>query len=173
MFVLRDILQQATSKAEAEAYLLQVNRTWAMWVGVGDYATQQFNLVGYKQDSLVVYTDVTAPDETGQPYLESIAYVDKHPQPSGEGPTGTLPTALQDFYGDITQENTKIITQFHSTGDLHIASYDFTRKVMYLSIGRINYRGEYKPVDSTDNNAWKSYNRPYLQFNLEDFWQGV
>ena len=67
----------------------------------------------------------------GQPYLESIAYVDKHPQPSGEGPKGTLPTALTDFYGNITSETSKIIIQSHQTGDVHIASYDYSAKVMY------------------------------------------
>lgn len=173
IFVLRDILEQSKNRVDAETYLMEANRTWAIWVGVGDYETQRFDLVGYKEDSLVVYTDVTAPEQTGQPYLESIAYVDKHPQPSGEGPTGTLPTVLQDFYGDITQENTKIITQYHQTGDLHIASYDFTAKFMYLSVGRINHDGQYGPSDGSNNNLWKAYNRPYLKFNLEDLWQGV
>lgn len=70
-------------------------------------------------------------DGRGQPYLESIAYVDKHPQPSGEGPKGTLPTALTDFYGNITSETSKIIIQSHQTGDVHIASYDYSAKVMY------------------------------------------
>jgi hypothetical protein len=173
IFVLRDILQQSKNRVEAEAYLKQANRTWAIWVGIGDYETQTFDLVGYKEASLEVWTDVTAPAQTGQPYLESIAYVDKHPQPSGEGPTGTLPSALTDFYGQITQETTKIITQYHKTGDLHIASYDFTTAVMYLSLGRVNHEGNYGPSDGTDMNVWKAYNRPYLKFNLADFWEGV
>ena len=67
----------------------------------------------------------------GQPYLESIAYVDKHPQPSGEGPKGSLPTALADFYGNITSETSKIIVQNHQTGDVHITTYDYSAKVMY------------------------------------------
>ena len=63
-------------------------------VGVGDHATHKFDLIGYKEDSAFVYDDVTMPSMTGQPYIDSIAYVDKHPQPSGEG-------ALLDFYGHI------------------------------------------------------------------------
>jgi hypothetical protein len=118
VLVLRHILEKSNSKADAETYIQSVKRTWAMWVGVGDFATNTFDLVGYKQDSAIVYTDVTTPAMTGQPYLESIAYVDKHPQPSGEGPTGTLPTALADFYGNITSETSKIITQYHGTGDV-------------------------------------------------------
>jgi hypothetical protein len=109
---------------------------------------------------------------TGQPYLENVAYVDKHPQPSGEGPTGTLPTSLADFYGNITSENSKVIAQYHQTGDVHIATYDYSAKVMYASFGKTNHKGEYKPVDGDDSNVWKAYNRPYLKFDLNDLWNG-
>jgi hypothetical protein len=88
-------------------------------------------------------------------------------QPSSEGPTGTLPTALQDFYGNISCETSKIITQYHGTGDLHIPSYDFDAKQLYVSIGRINHDGNYGP---TGGSEWKAYNRPYLKFNLDDLW---
>jgi hypothetical protein len=84
VFVLRDILEKAKSKVDAEAIIQASNRTWGMWVGIGDYATQTFDLVAYRQKDAVVYTDVTAPAQTGQPYLENVCYVDKHPQPSGK-----------------------------------------------------------------------------------------
>jgi hypothetical protein len=80
VFVLRDILQQSKNRQDAEAYLQQANRTWGIWIGIGDHESQVLDLVGYQQASVEVYTDVTAPTMTGQPYLESIAYVDKHPQ---------------------------------------------------------------------------------------------
>jgi len=147
------------------------NRTWAMWVGVGDHESNKLDLVGYMQSGSTTYTDVTAPSMTGQPYLENIAYVDKHPQPSGDGPTGSLPTALTDFYGNITQETTKVIVQHHQTGDLHIASYDFTADLLYVSIGRINHAGNYGP-EGGDNSLWKAYNRPYLKWSLTDLWAG-
>ena len=56
------------------------NRTWAIFIGVGDYDTNSLDIIGYKQDSAVAYTDVTMPSMTGQPYLENVCYVDKHPQ---------------------------------------------------------------------------------------------
>jgi len=171
VFVLRDILEYSVNRAAAEAYIQNAKRTWGMWVGIGDYETQVFDLVGYTQASATVYTDVTAPAETGQPYLESIAYVDKHPQPSGDGATGSLPTGLTDFYGNISCEVNKIIVQNHQTGDLHIASYDYTQKVMYVAIGRINRDGEYGP-EGGDTSAWKAYNRPHLKFSLPDLWAG-
>jgi hypothetical protein len=172
IFVLRDILEHSKNKADAEQYLSQVQRTWGMWIGVGDYETQQFDLVGYKQDSAVAYTDVTMPSMTEMPYLENVCYVDKHPQPSHDGVNGTLPTYLTDYYGDLSMENARIGVRHHQTGDVHIASYDFGKKQMIVSIGRINEDGDYGPVGSSDMSVWKAYNRPYIQFDLEEMWQG-
>lgn len=173
IFVLRDILEQSRTRQEAEEYLINANRTWAIWAGIGDYKSQVFDLVGYKQDSVEVWTDVTAPIQTGMPYMANLAYVDKHPQPSNDGATGTLPTALTDFYGNIDLETSKVITQFHQTGDLHIASYDFTAGTMNVAIGRINAKGDYMPEGGADSSVWKAYNRPYLKFTLADLWAGV
>jgi len=170
VFVLRDVLQLSGTKEEAVSYIQAANRTWGMWVGIGDYASQQFNLVAYSQKSAEVYDDKTMPAQTGQPYFESLVYVDKHPQPTHDGATGSLPTVLGDLYGSISIENTKIVTQFHETGDLHIASYDFTAKQMNVAIGRINKDGKYGP-DGGDE--WKAYNRPYLKFDLTDLWDGL
>lgn len=172
VFVLRDILQNSKNRAEAETYVKSAARTWAIWIGIGDYETMKFDLVGYKQSDVQVYTDETIGTMTGQPYLESIAYVDKHPQPSHDGPTGTLPTALTDFWGNITSENSKIITKYHNTGDVHIASYDFEAKNLYVAIGRINHQGNYGPEGSSDMDQWKAYNRPYIKFAMNDLWEG-
>jgi hypothetical protein len=173
VLVLREILEFSKTKEDAEAYLASIKRTWAMWVGIGDYASQSFNLVGYKEDSATPYTDVTMPQMTGQPFLEDLCYVDKHPQPSGDGPTGTLPTALQAFYGNITLDTTKVTTQYHQTGDLHTAIYDYKAKQMYVSIGRINHEGKYCPEsDCSDSDKWMAYNRPSVKFNLDDLWAG-
>ena len=67
---------------DAETYVQNAHRTWAMWIGIGDHETNVFDLVGYTMDAADVYTDVTMPSMTGQPFIESIAYVDKHPQVS-------------------------------------------------------------------------------------------
>ncbi len=125
----------------------------------------------FVQSSADVYTDVTMPSVTGQPYLENLIYVDKHPQPSGDGPTGSLPTSLADFYGKMSLENARIIVQYHETGDAHIAFYDFGANKLMFSIGRINEDGNYGPTGG-NMNSWKAYNRPYLQYSLEDLWAG-
>eukprot|EP01034_Spumella_vulgaris_P036469 gene36469-44978_t len=107
-------------------------------------------------------TDVTTPSITGQPYFGHVAFVDKHPQPTHDGVNGSLPTGILDFWGRISQETAKTITQAHETGDLHIASYDFTAKLMYVKYG----------PEGGDTNIWKAYNRPYLKFDLNDLWTG-
>jgi len=173
IFVLRDILQQSRNRKDAEQYLMHANRTWGIFVGIGDYETNVFDLVAYQQSGVGAYTDVTMPTVTGQPYLESIAYVDKHPQPSHDGAEGTLPTALSDFWGNISLETSKTITQYHETGDLHIASYDFGAKDMYMAVGRVNSKGDYMPTGGEDSSEWKAYNRPYLKFSMADLWAGL
>jgi hypothetical protein len=60
-----------------------------------------------------------------------------------------------------------VVTQYHHTGDVHIASYDFESKEMYLAIGKIDGDGNYG-IDHAGN----ACNRPYVKFNLEDLWQG-
>ena len=171
VFVLRDILQYAASREEAEAYVQSVNRTWAIFIGVGDFTTQKFDIIGYKQSEAVPYDDVTMPDVTEQPPMDSLVYVDKHPQPSNDGPNGTLPSALKDFYGDISASNSRTILQYHQTGDVHIAIYDYAANEMLVSIGRVNQQGKYMPEGGTDDSLWKAYNRPYLRFHLEDLWE--
>lgn len=175
VFALRYILEFAKSKEEAVEYLQSIHRTWAMWIGVGDFASQELNLVGYKEESATAYTDVTMPAMNGQPFLDSVAYVDKHPQPSNDGANGTLPTALTSFYGQINMDTTKQIIQYHQTGDLHAAAYDFHSKKMQLTIGKINENGEYHPDADTnpaDSCAWCAYNRPWLSFDMVDLWTG-
>jgi len=169
VFVLREILENSRTKLDAEKYLETIQRTWAIWIGVGEYSSMTLDLVGYTQANSTAYTDVTMPSMTGQPYIQSVCYVDKHPQPSGDS---SLPTALTDFWGNMTLENNKIITLYHQTGDVHIASYDFYQKQMYVAIGRVNHEGDYMPVGGTDDSVWKAYNRPYIAFNLEDLWAG-
>lgn len=172
VFVLRDLLQKAGTREEAEAHMNEVKRTFAIWVGVGDYASQKMDIVGYLEASATPYTDVTMPSNTGQQYIENVVYVDKHPQPSHDGTTGTLPVGLEDFWGNLTMANSRMVLQSHQTGDQHIAMYDFGNEQMLVSIGRINEDGDYGPVGG-DLSSWKAYNRPYLQFSLQDLWTGA
>ena len=171
VFVMRDVLEHSKTRVEAEEYMQSASRTWGIWLGIGDFDTQVMDIVGYKQDSSIPYTDVTMPEQTEMPYMESMVYVDKHPQPSHDGVNGTLPTALGDFYGDMTPENARVVVQYHQTGDAHIAMYDYGASKLLFAIGRINEDGEYGPVDG-DLSSWKAYNRAYLSYDMNDLWEG-
>jgi hypothetical protein len=169
-FVLRQILEHSATRQEAEIYVNSIHRTWAMFIGVGDFTSQQFDLIGYREQGAQIYSDQTITEVTSQPIMNQIAYVDKHPQPSGDD---HLPSALSSLYGNLTAPNCRMVTQYHETGDVHIAFYDFANKQMLLSIGRTNSKGEYRPEGSDgDSNVWKAYNRPYIQFDLGKLFSG-
>jgi len=148
VFVLREILQNTQSRAEAETYMQNANRTWGIWVGVGDFTSQEADIVGYQQASAVPYTPETMPTITLQPYMEDLVYIDKHGQPSDDT---TLPTVLADYHGKLTLTNAPTVTQFHRTGDHHIAFYDYANTgTIIFSIGRINEHGDYGPEGGDD-----------------------
>lgn len=140
VFVLRDILQLSKNRAEAEEYMKNAERTFAIFVGVGDFESQRMDIVGYKEDSATVYDDQNITLVTEMPVLDSVVYVDKHPQPSTDA---KLPTALTDYYGQLNMDNSRIVVQYHQTGDQHIAMYDFGANEMLLSVGKINEDGDY------------------------------
>ena len=166
IFVLRDLLQWSRTKEDAEAYMKGANRTWAMWVGVGDYASQSLDLIGYSQESAPAFNDETIGSMTNMPYFEDITYVDKHPQPSNLGDL-SLPTVLSQYYGSFTLDSMKDVVFQHGTGDVHWAAYDFGERQMLLAIGKTDDKGNF-----VDGNGGKAYNRPSIQFDLEDLWTG-
>ena len=170
VYVLRDLLQLSQNKEDAEKHMAEVKRTWAMYVGVGDFVSQKMDIVLYQQASAIPYTDVTMPTVTSQPYLESVVYVDKHAQPSNYDPNDSdeLYTPLSDFYGDISLDTARTIIQYHRSGDVHIQQVDFGEGVVQVAIGRVDIHGRY----GDDNTMWKAYNRPFVRFNLKDLWTG-
>ena len=70
VLVIRSILESSMDRASAEQYLLDINRTWSIWLGIGDYASQKFDLVGYKQVRMCEErkTRVGAKDERRTPF---------------------------------------------------------------------------------------------------------
>lgn len=168
-FTLRYVLQHSASKEDAEKFAQDSKRTWAMFMGLGDFASQKFDLVAYRMQDANVYDDTNIHEITSMPVLKDVAYVDKHPQPSDDP---SLPQALSDFYGNITMENARVITQYHKTGDVHIAVYDYSAREMLVSIGRVNKEGQYMPEGGTQKDVWEAHNRPFLRFNLNDLFQG-
>jgi hypothetical protein len=143
-----------------------MTRTWAIFLGVGDYETQEMDIVGYRAADFHAYTPETMPDVTSQPYIQDVVYVDKHAQPSDDT---TLSSMLIQYHGNMTMDVTKKIVATHETGDMHIAVYDYgANPTMWLSVARINAEGDFGP----DGHIWKACYRPFLQFNLADLFSG-
>jgi hypothetical protein len=110
VFVMRDVLELSPNRSAAEAYMTSDDRrTWAVWLGVGDYATQRLDIVGYREANLSAFTPETMPSVTSQPYMADLVYVDKHTQPSD---STELPGLLAAHYGSIDiAATTDIISQ--------------------------------------------------------------
>ena len=162
VFVIRDVLELAGSREEAETYLRAANRTWSIFLGLGDGSTQKFDVVGYREDDIHVFTPETNTQVTSQPSFESLVYVDRHPQPSA---STDLPDLLSRLWGNLSLSTAREVCQAHATGDLHNAVYDYGEKKMWISIGRTDAQGNYGP-----DGAWKAFNRPDLNFDLADLW---
>ena len=47
--VTHSLLSQAKSRADAETYMQNAKRTFAIFVGVGDFSSQRMDIVGYKE----------------------------------------------------------------------------------------------------------------------------
>lgn len=163
VFVIRDVLELATSREEAETYLREANRTWAIFLGLGDASTQKFDVVGYRESDIRIFNPKTISQATSQPTFESLVYVDRHPQPSA---STDLPELLTQLWGNLSLSTAREVCQAHATGDLHNAVYDYGLQKMWISIGRIDAQGNYGP----DGSAWKAFNRPYINFDLADLW---
>jgi len=170
VFALRHILEHAKTRFDAEAWLRSITRTFAIFMGIGDYTTGKFDLVGYKRQRVQVFDDESINEVTSMPVIKDVTYVDQHPQPSTDP---SLPQVLSDHYGDLSMENARVVTQYHKTGDVHIAVYDYSARQMLVSIGKVNGDGNYYPEGMTDDNDyWMAYNRPYIQFSLDDLFTG-
>jgi len=71
VLVMRDVLELAPNRTSAEAHMrADPNRTFAIFLGVGDYETQRMDIVGYRESDFHAYTDETMPAVTGQPYMK-------------------------------------------------------------------------------------------------------
>lgn len=163
--MIRDMLQFANTKEEAIALAQNARRTWAVFLGVGDFASQEFRALGYREKDVTVISPENNKIMTNQTSLPDCVYIDKHPQPSHD--QSTLPNLMAKWHGKITGEvAVQQIARLEQSGDLHTAAYDFGRKKAWISVGRINSKGEYGP-DDAHNKEWCAFNNSYAEFDME------
>lgn len=172
--VLRDVLQFAQAneasavgaKEKAAGIMRSANRTWGVWIGVGDAHSQQMEVVKYEQASALSYNASTLPSLTSQPAVADVVYVDKHPQPS---PDKVMPAAVKALAAasNITAEAVAAMGEETQSGDVHIAIYDYRpskgcgRRLfsVYLALGSTDANGTY--TGPGGRMAWAA---PYVRF---------
>ena len=77
--VIREMLEFSTSKEDAVKIAQKAQRTWSVWLGVGDYASQEFTAMLYDQAAVVPYSDKSITNVTDEPVYPGVVYIDKHP----------------------------------------------------------------------------------------------
>jgi len=157
--VIRDILQFARSKEDAVAMAQASKRTWSMWLGFGDYTSQEFVAMLYDEASANAYNDTTLPKLTNQTEIPHVAYIDKHPQPS----THTdMPALVHQYYGNLSAVNVaQNLPRLMETGDVHISVYDFGNNQTMIASGL---------TDQFGNFTRKACFAPFIRFDNDALW---
>ena len=122
------MVERAPTKEAAHAIALNATRTWGVWLGVGDAASQRMLVIRYTRADAPAYNETTVPSLTGQPAIPDVVYVDKHPQPSTRDLT--MPHALQRLRAtpsSIGQGAVAALGDSTHSGDVHIAVYEQRR----------------------------------------------
>jgi hypothetical protein len=157
--VIRDIVQFAQTKEQAVEIAQNASRTWSVWLGVGDYASQSFVAMNYQMKSAKPYDDKTLPSLTNQTAFPGVAYIDKHPQPSTHP---DMPQLVKQFYGNMTAENVaQNFPRLMHSGDVHTAVFDFGRKQTLIQVGTTDESGAFTRF---------ACDAPVLAFDMEDLW---
>ena len=156
-FVIRDVLEGSSSLEDAEKIINDATRTWGVWLGLGAADSQRFRAVNYTRASAPSFDDTTLPSLTGQTPIDSVAYIDKHPQPSRD-PDHTLPKVLQAHRGNLSAAwVASNVPRLTTSGDVHIAVYDLApdTAAAYLAIGTTAANGSFVRY---------AYEAPFLRF---------
>jgi hypothetical protein len=158
--VIREILQFARTKEEALAIAQAANRTWSVWLGFGDNSSQEFRAVLYDEDAAQAYDDQTLPTLTHQQGFKSIAYIDKHPQPSSHP---DMPKLMKQYYGNLTA-NTVVpyIPRLMRSGDVHIVVTDWGAHKAYIATGTTNGPG--------GNYTRLACDAPFVELDMAQLW---
>ena len=166
--VIRNMLQFADSTEAALEIAEKADRTWAVFLGVGNFKTQRFDALGYREKSVEVYSANNCSKVTGQESIPDVAYIDKHPQPSRDS-AHTMQVLLQKYAktggldAKTTAQNLPRLTQ---SGDVHVTVYDFGPKpTTYLAIGKIDINGTY----GADKSGMACF-QPIVQIDQAALW---
>jgi len=156
-FLLRDILQFDNSYLDTITRITTANRTCDLILGAGDGKAQTFRGFQYSYSVATVISDTNLipANDTWHPKIPNVVYFGM----DWLCPNYDIVLAkqLNHYYGNITAENTiQGIVPIVQTGDVHVAVYDLTDQLMYVSFAR-------KDNGTGPENA---YDRQFTMLNL-------
>jgi len=134
IFLLRDILQFDSVLDDAINRMINARRTCDLILGVGDGKTGTFRGMQYSYSVLNVFDDknMRPNNNTWHAKLQDIVYWGMDWDCPGYN--FVLGSLLKEYYGKLTPEVAiKYISSVENSGDNHIAIYDLTNMIMYVS----------------------------------------
>jgi len=158
IYVLRDILQFDNTLDDAINRLENTKRTCDLILGVGDGKLGYFRGFEYSSSVMNVFDDENMqPTASWHPLIENVVYW---------GMDWLCPTfntvlsgQIQKYHGNITPQTViSYISAVEESGDNHIAVYDLTNMVIYVSFAAPHNVGG--PV--------AAYDRQYTSFQASD-----
>ncbi|CAF0748336.1 unnamed protein product [Didymodactylos carnosus] len=156
IFVERYILQHSNTLDDALSYIADVHRTCHLMLAVGDGNLGTARMIQYSHSKVNFFDDLNLePLADWHPRIPNVIY---------EGMDWVCPSVqfklyqqIIKNYGQITPEvSIRDITAVIESGDLHVAVYDLTDNIMYVS----NARG------TNEQGPLKAYERQFIKFDL-------
>merc|ERR550537_1602568 len=162
-FVIRQQIEFAKSKEDAVKIAQDAKRTWGVWLGYGDFASQEFVAMDYQQAHALPYDDQSLPSRTNQTLYKDVAYIDKHPQPSNETDHPELPSVIDQNYGNITaQLVAQTFPNVHES-DVFVFNDKFTSKYFKVKIGTVTATQESAPEKHEPRHKVEEDRKPQVE----------
>jgi hypothetical protein len=177
-FVMRDMVQFANTKEEAIETARTAARTWAVFLGVGDESSQQFEIMGYREKEVQVFDPPNMTLVTNQTALANLVFIDRHPQPTHDPKMLVNALEMQINKRDKSQRisgrsTVQMPRHIGPTGDVHIAIYDWSARSLFVAVGKVNSDGNYGPEHSSEKSSsgeFMACNRSFVEFGMDSLW---
>lgn len=159
-FLIQDILRYDMDTDSALSRIATANRTCSIWIGLGDYYNQQFKIVAYSNQLVQIINPRNFVPYPNHNSYGDLLFINKHVQPSTEPCMNDI---ISKWYGSLDAVTLfQQVTALEQTGNMHIAVYDFSNQLMYVSNA--------SPGDGHGNNVTNAYDQPFIRYNMTELW---
>jgi len=131
-FVIRRFIETSTTKEDAEDLIMSAKRTWHVYLGLGDSTSMNFDVVGYSQAKVKVWTHDALPLQTNESSIKDVSFLDMHVQPES---SPVLHDLLASMAGNLTgRVVASVIPHATGSGDVHTMVVDHGEKKFYVAL---------------------------------------